>query len=478
MAKPQVFIPVVLKKKPQVQTKSPAKPEAEASEGGGEPRKLPEVWLWPVGCRSADPQEKLHTIQLVKDNKEPTIDLLGKLGRYDSAWKGLFAVRRWLGEYGLNVKNLETQLLDRRLVSLDAEKKAKDIEDDSSDLGLGLALLLDLVNAKPVKVIAATGELGPAAKADANDLPVLPVGNITEKLKVLLKNKQQGEGALGQLGLVFTPMQYEAAPGVLAPVSGLPIVQKLEREGIAVIPVKTFGQAAQALGIKPKFPWRRWLTVGLSVLALWVGISAKQLHDQPATLEKLPPPLEQATDPDPYLVCLDAKGQPDSPHPIAKSDGVNTVPVASHLAWQVRVGRPEEAEHWLAKTLQWLGYRDPRYYVAVVMIGKTSGIQARSVLIPKLSARETVPARVNPGGIWRYHIPLNDTVEDSLLMILANQSREFNPGALQKALEDQFSSQAGKLDFESVKHFLENNADATLSFDFQASGQETACPPH
>ena len=471
MAKTQVFIPLVS-----------GPPQARVAR------------LWEVACRYASLSEQ--TAAWMQDDKklEPTVHLLGKLGRYNSGISALGAVRRLLGdpseEAGNRPDDLEEALRNRRLVSAEGAAWGGTIQQDSSDLGLGLALLLHLLPSKAV-VLAATGALGMAQDAEAgNDLPVAPVGDIPAKLKTMLEKKRSG-GVLSHLSMVFTPAHYYAEDGELALVRQLPVVGELEQAGVAVHPVASFAEAAQKLGIDPnartqlrhvlvaREARRRWLrramlsTAGLCAVAvLAAAISVVSFLNRPLSLEWKP---MESRNPiaEPFLICYE-KGQPKTRQALAKADAMPIAPAAGYLSWLARVGSREESDAWQHKLLTALGYRG--YPLAVVLIGKSGNFSGNSVFIPYASERNKSPARVSAGTVWGYHVELQGPAEQNLLVLMANRWQSFDAEALKKDLQGHVKLEAGGgLDLPALENYLKSQANVTLPFYFQTRDDAQGC---
>ncbi len=471
MAKLQIFIPVVT-----------GQPEAR------------ETRLWEVRCRYATLSEQAAAWMLDDKKIEPTVHPLGKFNRYKSGFKALGAVRRLLGNGSAGFEgqadDLEDALRNRRLVSAEGAAWGDKIEEYSSDLGLGLILLLDLMQAKGV-ILAATGALGDAQDADsADNLPVMPVRDIPAKLQAML-DKKRGDGVLKQLAIVFTPLQYYAGDGELALVETLPVIGELNNEGVAVHPVRSFGEAAKILGIAPaaharlrrdllvrearRF-WLRLAAFGLPLAAL-LAVSANLAHflSQPIALQ-WHPMTRTAPQGEPYLLCFDAQGQAASRLALAKSGPAAepVAPVSSRLAWEVRTGSLAEAARWQNKLLRWLGYRG--YHLAVVLVGKDSGITDNAVFIPKQSANSDAPARLPAGSVWNYSLSLDGKAEESRLVILANRLQPFDSEALKSGLKERFKPQDGGLDLPAVEHYLAEQANALSQFTLQTRADAPGCP--
>lgn len=427
-------------------------------------------WL-DVYSRPATPPERDKAEHLKQD---VAIVPLARKQMLKTAIAGLEAVKRLLGRRGMRAGELNTRLgevcvdTDRVLPSL--------VEDRSSDLGIGLALLLGVMaDQNNVGVLAATGQLGTFGTA-LNDLPVEPVGGTEAKLAALLALKQQGGGVADALTLVFTPKETDTG----TPVMELDVVAKLgQLPGVQVHPVGSFGEAARILGIRPRFPWPTVFRAVGSVLAagllVAMTVSAARFLTRPATLEW------QAGDvgllPDPYLVCLDERRIPVRPHPVGSAGALPGVPSKGVLAWNARTGQSDEAEHWLSRMLQTFGY-DTRYHLAVVLVGNATGLGA--VNQPVHSKYDTGPARSNPGAVWAHFIAMEGAPERRLLVVLANRFQDFDQAALRR-LESELQAEIARergpdgVDLDKVKLFLETKADVSLSFKFQAEGQDPVC---
>jgi hypothetical protein len=468
----QIFIPIVT-----------GPPEARAAR------------LWEVGCRHASLSETASARMLDDKKIEPTLHFLGKLNRYKSGMNGLGAVRRLLRDTSpdggaADDFDLEEALRNRRLVSAEGAAWGGTIEEHSSDLGLGLALLLHLAQTQPA-VLAATGGLGNAEDAKSDyDLPVTPVRDVPAKLQAMLE-KKRGGGVLGELACVFTPQQYYAGDGELAWVEQLPVVEALRQAGVRVHPVGSFGAAAQILGIEPNTrarlrrellaseTRRRWLRraafgLPLALLLLVSGGLARFLI-QPIALEWRPL-TRAAAQAEPYLLCFDRAGQADSRRALAKFGpaAAPIAPVSGRLAWDMRAGGLEEAASWQNKLLRSMGYGG--YYLAVVLVGKDSGITDNAVFIPKQTASGSAPVRLPAGAVWSYSLALDGQAEESRLLILANRLKPFDSEALKTRLKQRFQPRAGGLDLPAVEHYLAEQANVILHFPFQTLADAEACP--
>ena len=473
MAQTQVFIPIVS-----------GPPQARTAR------------LWEVECRYAYLSEQAAAWGLEDKKLEPTVHLLGKLNRYKSGVNALGAVRRLFrdsaGGSADMITDLENALRNRRLVSAEGAAWVGMIEEHSSELGLGLALLLHLMPGKAT-VLAATGALGIGETAHAeNDLPVEPVSDVPAKLQAMLEKKRSG-GVLSQLAMVFTPTQYYAEDGELAMVMNLPVVAALQEAGVAVHPVESFVAAAKLLGIDPdartrlhqamlaREARRLWLRraglalaglVTAAVLAVLVGVAA--FLQKPIPLSWMPM-QRQSPSAEPFLECYD-QGRPVSRQALGKTGAMPMFPASDKnalLGWQARVGQREEAASWQHRWLTALGYRG--YAMAVVLIGKSGHFTGNSVFLPYASDRDKSAARLNPGAIWGYHVELIGPAEDHLLVLMANRWQAVDAEALKAELQARFKPAADGLDLPAIKNYLESQADGTLPFYFQTRDDAPGC---
>lgn len=294
-----------------------------------------ETRLWEVWGRPATPSEQAREWLASLDDKRvhPTVYPLGQFKRYDSGVKGLWAVKRLLG-VGNVVNDLETTLREIRLDSGDGAAWVGRIEEHSSDLGLGLALLMEVMGTSE-RLLAATGELGDTQDCGVeDDVPVKPVRDVPEKLRALLEKKRSG-GRFEALKIVFTPCHYYTPEGGLELVEWMDVTRELHEEGIQVCPVSTFGEAAKCLGVdatalettrletQARIERRRKLarsgrTAGSMLLGLGLGAVGFLLYGLSGQVDLAWEPAFATADPQPFVACAGKDGSLDANRAIHK----------------------------------------------------------------------------------------------------------------------------------------------------------------
>lgn len=452
-----------------------------------------ETRLWEAWCRPASPSEQAREWMASLDDKRlhPAVHLLGPFKRYDSGVKGLWAVKRLLGVGGL-VNDLETVLRQYRLDSGDGAAWVGRIEEHSSDLGLGLALIMAVMGTKE-RLLAATGALGDAQDCGLeDDVPVKPVRDVPEKLSAVLEKKRTGE-RFATLRIVFTPCHYHTPEGSLELVEWLDVTRELREAGVEVCPVRTFGEAARRLGIdataletarrqtRARLEWRRRVArnariVGGAMLGLGLAIAASVQYGLTGQVDLAwePEPTLKPAEPQPYVVCSGNDGNPGSYAVLRKESFVPIVPAGSLLAWRVRIGDPAETGHWSHRLARLLGYEG--YHIAVVMLGKTTGIGEEPVIVPKLSDHSSAVQRIRPGQVWSYGWKLDLIPEPSLLLILVNRRQPFDVAALNGELRRLFAQSSGKPAFSATTEYLRERADGVIAFPFETRTAGSFCP--
>jgi len=151
------------------------------------------------------------------------------------------------------------------------------VEGHSGQLGMALALLLAASQSPPPCVIA-TGRLNPSPSAgvDPNDVEVLGVGKVPEKLRLVLEwaraDRLPCGGGRAEV-MLFTPLQCELG-GMPTPVSTLPQVTQLAAIGVRVLPVRTLAEAAQCLHARrARWLWQDGGVVAGAVFSLILMLS-------------------------------------------------------------------------------------------------------------------------------------------------------------------------------------------------------------
>jgi hypothetical protein len=268
-------------------------------------------------------------------------------------------------------------------------------------------------------------------------------------------------------------------------------VRELEEAGVAVHPVRSFGEAAKILGLDPEAKAQarravlarearqRWLRraglaaggLGLAA-ALAAGLAVVNFLRQPVALE-WSPMERQAAVAEPFLACLDAQGQPQTRRALAKAGATPVAPPQGYLSWLARAGQKAEAGAWQHRLLSALGYRG--YPLAVVLVGKTDSFTGNSVLVP-VAQPGGPEARAAPGALWGYGVQLRGPAEENLLVLMANRWQAFDPEALKADLRQRFKPGADGLDLQAVENYLKSQANVTLRFPFTIRDDAPGCP--
>lgn len=400
---------------------------------------------------------------------------LRKVGLYQAGCAAASAVRK------LGIRQPLTALYQRisRLAWIEGQRLQPagargPSEGRSAELGLALVLLMCASGSRHRQIIA-TGALGgqPRGVVD-DDVEVLPVSSLPEKLRLVLTLAQHG--GLPGLGpgrevLFFTPRQFEQ-DGLWSEVGSLPEVAKLREVGVRVVPVARLGEAAaelKALRARHLFHDRlaQVMVAGLLLIAL-TGYGWWTVQHQPIQMTFLPggpAPLE----PEPFQACFRKDGG-FSPVPLAREGLTRSIPVGATLAWRVQVGEPPDGRDGPAR---W--FAPDRYYVAQVMVSEHSRAK---IIVPQVAGTEvlTVPS----GGIWEWGWQLNDRVENNGLVLLARAGEPFDPDALRAELIAQFPQAASDggdaaLDVTAAVNFIASKAPGSAKFIIQTVERSVQC---
>ncbi len=402
---------------------------------------------------------------------------LRKVGLYQAGCAAASAVRK------LGIRQPLTALYQRisRLAWIEGQRLQPagaqgPSEGRSAELGLALVLLMCASGSRHRQIIA-TGALGsqPQGVVD-DDVEVLPVGSLPEKLRLVLTLAQHGGlpglGA-GREVLFFTPRRLEQ-DGQAAEVEALPEVGRLKELGVRVVPVGRLSEAAaelKALRARHLFHdhLAQAIVAGLLIVVLG-GYAWSTLRHQPIPMTFLPGG-GAALDPEPYQACFTKDGG-FYPIPLGREGLARSIPVGETLGWRIQVGEPADGRSGLGA---WLA--PERYYVAELMVSEHSRAK---IIVPQVAGTEVVS--LPPGGIWEWGWELNDRVENNGLVLLAQAGQPFDPEALREALITAFPSAAGTsdddaLDVTAAVNFLAGRAPGAATFIIQTVERSVRCNP-
>lgn len=400
---------------------------------------------------------------------------LRKVGLYQAGCAAASAVRK------LGIKQPLTALYQRisrlawiegqRLQSAGAQGPS---EGRSAELGLALVLLMCACGSRDRQVIA-TGALGGQPHGVAvDDVEVVPVGSLPEKLQLVLTLAQhdampgvQGEREL----LFFTPKRYEA-DGAWSEVEALPQVVRLREHGVRVVPVERLSEAAAELKAhRARHLMPDHALAGLLAAVLLGGAFGYgwwTLIHQSVPIAFLPGG-GAALEPAPYQACFTDDGG-FYPIPLGRQGLARTIPVGETLGWRVQVGEPKEQR---AGITAW--FAPEVYFVAQVMVSEFSRAK---VIVPQVAGSEML--QVAPGETWEWGWQLNDRVENNALVLLAQPEAPFDPDALRDELIEAFPQAAGgrdgdSLDVTAAGNFLSRQAPGSAKFVIQTVERSSRC---
>jgi hypothetical protein len=402
---------------------------------------------------------------------------LRKVGLYQAGCAAASAVRK------LGIRQPLTALYQRisRLAWIEGQRLQPagaqgPSEGRSAELGLALVLLMCAAGCRNRQIIA-TGALGgqPHGVVE-DDVEVLPVGSLPEKLRLVLTLARHdalpGVGQ-GQEMLFFTPRRFEEG-GRSAEVEALPEVRQLSEVGVRVVPIARLSEAARELEAVCtrhlvhdrvlQGALASLLVVGLIGYGWWV------LAAQPVAVSFLPGG-GAALQAEPYQTCFTADGG-FYPVPLERNGLVHDIPAGATLGWRVRVGDPPEQQAGLAR---W--FAPERYHVAQVMVSEFSPAK---VIVPQIPGAGAVT--LEPGAIWEWGWQLNERPENNALVLLAQPNRSFDADALRARLIKAFPGAAGGpegpgVDVTAAVNFLAARAPGSARFLIQTVEGSTRCNP-
>ena len=350
-------------------------------------------------------------------------------------------------------------------------------EGRSAELGLALVLLMCASGSRDRQVVA-TGALGgqPPGVAE-DDVEILPVGSLPEKLRLLLT--LAGHGSLPRFDsnrelLFFTPKRFEAE-GDWQDVASLAEVDQLKSLGVRVVPIERLSEAAAVLDARRSrhlLP-DRLAQAAVILLMLFAGAAGawSMLPTKQVPLAFMPGG-GTAMGTEPYQACFTSDGG-FYPVPLGRDGIVRNLPAGATLGWRVQVGEPAEDSGFLDG---WLQHR--RYHVAQVMLSAHSPAK---VILP--ASAEGRPVTVTPGEIWEWGWQMNDRPESNMFVLLAQPDEPFDGDKLRSELLDRFPAAAGSapnsagLDVSAAANFLTAAAPGSARFALQTVEGSARCNP-
>ena len=405
---------------------------------------------------------------------------LRKVGLYQAGCVAASAVRK------LDIAPPRSALYQRisRLAWIDGQRllaaTAKGpSEGRSAELGLALVLLMG-ASGSPARQVIATGALGgqpPGVSED--DVEILPVGSLVEKLRLVLT--LAGHGSLPRFSrddelLFFTPQSFDDN-GERRDVASLAEVDQLRQMGVRVAPVERLSEAASILNARRS---RHLLADRLAQAAVGLVVL---LAGAAGAWSMLPAPNIPisfiaggglALDNEPYQACFTNDGG-FYPIPLAEAGVTRELPGGATLAWRVQIGAGDDQHQGIAGWIdRWRGAE--RYHVAQIMLSAHSRAK---IIIPQSVGGEDVV--IEPGGVWEWAWQLIDTAENNALVLLANADQPFDADQLRISLLERFPETAGGdatgrgLDLSAAAQFLATQAPGSVRFTFETVETAERC---
>lgn len=383
---------------------------------------------------------------------------LKPMGLYDDGLQALAAVKTLgLKRPKLGVYSAFKKFAGLSKLRLHSAYKPN-IEGDSAQLGLALALLLGASNS-PIRYTLATGKLSTDTQLNQHkkaDVAIECVGSLTEKLRLIgqqRKNKLLPPGPL----YCFTP--YYLNTDSTLKVADLPEVSELAAVGIIVKPIQWLSEAAAVL----KADTSRYhpLDIGLGLiaaLALSGGLYWGWWH-YPIQID----PLVGKSRPEPFIICsnpdLSTVAYYDLPH----NGDIPLLPVYAKpnadynisLAWRLR---PAKTPFTTV------------YYEARIHLGEYTGF--KFIDLTKDGKRLTIAANDKMEGSW----PMNEvgTFAQDNVLIIALQRTAFETDAINLAFKQRFPP-TEKLDVLAARDYLIAQFPGHYAFTYQSTVSVPPC---
>jgi hypothetical protein len=418
--------------------------------------------LWQVSSTPATQKQISQVIDLKERDIIPTIEPLRSVSQYNKAVHPYKAVERLLSAEIIDNLNSIEALENLRISSGDGGLWVKQINGESSDLGIALCLLMAAKNCKE-QIIAATGALGDAQNSkDFHDSVVMPVADMAIKLNLIIELKQNGN-TLDGLKKIFTPKQHIIENNNLELVTNLTEVEILKNLGVDVICIATLSEALPSLKIPIASTtlknWFNYLAIAaLLIAALLTGMKATYMQ-QAVNLNWQAPELGYPSRP--FLVCAYDSIKRETHNQPIKDDKI--VPINTKIGLFVQSNPDQGWQLWLYQLMQkWRGYQGLSY--AMVLIGETSGINAPYIVMqPSKNDRFS-----NPGGIFAQYLQIGEQSENHLLMVLANRDGAIDIADLRTKIINRFKNEK-TINFSEMEQFISQIVDGTIAYNFTSS---------
>jgi len=351
-------------------------------------------------------------------------------------------------------------------------------EGRSAELGLALVLLMSASGSNDPQIIA-TGALGGQPRGvSSDDVEVMPVGSVPEKLRLvaaLARNKALPRFDERRKLLFFVPKQFER-DGAMHDTTSLSEVDELADLGVRVVPVGRLGEAAAILDARRSRHLFYDRLAQAAMIGLMVLGTAGFAWSHWSTHHNIPIRFIAggglALSSEPYQACFTNDGG-FYPIPLGRSGVGRSLPAGETLGWRVQVGDPPDQQGWLA------GFFAPeRYRVAHAMLSQHSRVK---VIVPETPGGG--PVTVSPGEIWEWGWQLNDKPEINSLVLLAIADEPIDANALRSDLIERFPKAKGSpvgekgLDITAAANYLASKAMGATKFNVQTLERTSQCEP-
>jgi len=349
-------------------------------------------------------------------------------------------------------------------------------EGQSAELGLALVLLMSASGGHDQQIIA-TGALGgQPLGVSTDDVEILPVGSVPEKLRLvttLAKSKALPRFDERRKLLFFVPKQFQQ-DDEWQNTTSLPEVEQLAELGVRVVPVTRLSEAAAILDARRSRHLFFDRLAQAAMVTLLVGVTAGFAWSHWSSHRSIPIRFVagggSALSAEPYQACFNGDGG-FYPMPLDRSGMVRSLPVGETLVWRVQVGEKPNQQGWIAS---W--FAPEKYRVAQAMLSQHSKAK---VIVPETP--DGGPVTLSPGEIWEWGWQLNDKPEINSLVLLAMADKPIDADTLRSDLIERFPKAQGTkpseegLDVTAAANYLAAKAMGAAKFNVQTLERTSPC---
>ena len=351
-------------------------------------------------------------------------------------------------------------------------------EGRSAELGLALVLLMSASGSHDQQIIA-TGALGgQPLGVTTDDVEILPVGSVPEKLKLvatLARNKALPKFDERRKLLCFVPKQFERDE-MWHDTTTLPEVDELADLGVRVVPVGRLSEAAAILDARQSrhLFYDRLAQAAMIALVLLgtAGFGWSHWTKHQDVPVRFLAGGGSALASEPYEACFTRDGG-FYPVPLGRHGVGRSLPAGSTLGWRVQIGKRPDKQGMIESLLAPENYR-----VAQAMLSRHSSVK---VIVPETP--DGGPVKLSPGEIWEWGWQLNDSAEINSLVLLVMGDTPIDADAIRSDLIERFpraqGTDAGQegLDVTAAANYLTAKAMGSAKFNVQTLERISQCEP-